>query len=84
MSWKIAGILGAICLFILLMTLFLGWLLIPSKAEIAERRADYQSLQKARIAHNVVEVNGQDGYYARIKPKSCFTGTDKHQYCKFR
>lgn len=84
LSWKIAGILGAICLFILLTTLFLGWLLIPSKAEIAERRADYQSLQKARIAHNVVEVNGQDGYYARIKPKSCFTGTDKHQYCKFR
>lgn len=82
LSWKIASILGAICLFILAMTLFLGWLLIPSKAEIAERKYDYQSLEKALVLDDV--VRGKDGYYARIKPKSCFTGTDKHQYCKFR
>ena len=82
LSWKIACILGAICLFILLMTLFLGWLLIPSKAEIAERQTKFDSLAAAKIAHNV--VRGQDGYYARIKPQSCFVGKDKYQYCKFR
>ncbi|WP_313475010.1 hypothetical protein [Psychrobacter sp.] len=82
LSWKIAGILGAICLFILLTTLFLGWLLIPSKAEIAERQSEYNKLAAAKVAHNV--VRGQDGYYARIKPKSCFIGSDKYQYCKFR
>ena len=82
LSWKISGILGAICLGILLMTLFLGWLLIPSKAEIAERQSEYNKLAAAKVAHNV--VRGQDGYYARIKPKSCFIGSDKYQYCKFR
>ena len=84
LSWKIASILGAICLFVLLMTLCLGWLLIPSKAEIADRRTEYQSLQKALIAHNVVEVIGQKGYYARIKQNSCFKGDDNEHYCKFR
>lgn len=81
LSWKIAGLLMAICCFIVLLTFACAWLLIPSKAEIAERKTEYQSLQKARVAHNVVK--GQDGYYARIKPRSCFKGTDGYQYCKF-
>jgi hypothetical protein len=57
-------------------------LLVPSKTEIAQRKADYQRLEKAVVVDNV--VRGQDGYYARVKPKSCFIGTDRYQYCKFR
>lgn len=82
LSWKIASILGMVCLSIILLTLFMSWMLVPSKTEMAERKDDYQSLEKALVVDNV--VRGQDGYYARIKPKSCFTGTDKYQYCKFR
>lgn len=84
LSWKIAGILGAICLFILLMTLFLGWLLIPSKAEIAERQAEYNRLAAAKVAHNVVNNPADNEFYARIKAKSCFIAVDKETYCKFR
>ncbi len=39
---------------------------------MAERKDDYQSLEKALVIDNVVK--GDDGYYARIKSKSCFTG----------
>ena len=84
LSWKIASILGAICLFILTMTLFLGWLLIPSKAEIAERQAEYNRLAAAKIAHNVVNNPADNEFYARIKAKSCFIAVDKETYCKFR
>ena len=83
LSWKAAGLVSAICACIFALTLFSVWLLVPSKAEIAERQTKYDSLAAAKIAHNV--VNGQDGdFYARVKPKSCFIGTDKYQYCKFR
>ena len=82
LSWKVAALLGGVCAFIFAMTLFSAWLLVPSKTEIAERKADYQSLEKALVVDNVVK--GEDGYYARVKPKSCFIGTDKYQYCKFR
>lgn len=65
------------------------WKFIPSKAEIAERRSDYEYLQKAGVAHNVVEVRGQEGYYARISPKDCFEDKDNVFYsesklCKFK
>lgn len=84
LSWKIASILGAICLFVLAMTLFLGWLLIPSKADIAERQAEYNRLAAAKIAHNVIK-NPDDGkYYAIVQKNSCFIGTNNEQYCKFR
>ena len=83
LSWKAAGLVSAICACIFALTLFSVWLLVPSKAEIAERQTKFDSLAAAKIAHNV--VNGQDGeFYARIKPKSCFIGTDKYQYCEFR
>ena len=66
----------------------LMWMFIPSKAEIAERRSDYQTLQKAGVAHNVVKVRGQDGYYARINPKDCFEDKSsfysKSMLCKFK
>lgn len=66
-----------------------AWLFIPSKSEIAERRSDYQYLQKARVAHNVVKVTGQDGHYARIDPNECFEDEkssfySKSKLCKFK
>lgn len=82
LSWKVAGLLGAVCAGIFAITLFSVWLLVPSNAEIAERKSQYEKLAAGRIAHNVIK--GSDGYYARIKPKSCFVGTDKYEYCKFR
>ncbi len=82
LSWKAAGLVGGVCACIFALALFSVWLIVPSKAEMAKRKADYQSLEKAVVVDNVVK--GQDGYYARIKPKSCFIGTDKYQYCKFR
>lgn len=82
LSWKASALVGGVCACIFALTLFSVWLLVPSKAEMAKRKTDYQSLEKAVVVDNVVK--GQDGYYARIKPKSCFIGTDKYQYCKFR
>ena len=82
LSWKAAGLVGGVCACIFALALFSVWLIVPSKAEMAKRKADYQRLEKAVVVNNVVK--GQDGYYARIKPKSCFIGTDKYQYCKFR
>ena len=83
LSWKASGLVGGICACILAITLFSVWLLVPSKADITERQTKYDSLAAAKIAHNV--VNGPDGeFYARITPNTCFTGTDKYQYCKFR
>lgn len=85
LSWKIASILGAICLSILAITLLLAWLLIPSKAEIAERQAKYDSIASARVAHNVIR-NPTDGkYYAIVQKNSCFISPrNNEQYCKFR
>lgn len=66
-----------------------AWLFIPSKSEIAERRADYQYLEKAGVAHNIVKVSGQDSHYARIDPKDCFEDEKSSFYsqsklCKFK
>jgi len=83
LSWKASALVGGICAFILAITLFSVWLLVPSKADITERQTKYDSLAAAKIAHNV--VNGPDGeFYARVTPNTCFTGTDKYRYCKFR
>lgn len=82
LSWKASALVGGICACIFVLTLFSVWLLVPSKAEIAKRKYDYESLEKALVVDDV--VRGTDGYYARIKPRSCFTGTDKQQYCKFK
>lgn len=82
LSWKASALVGGICACIFALTLLSVLLLVPSKTEIAQRKADYQRLEKAVVVNNVVK--GQDGYYARIKPKSCFIGTDRYQYCKFR
>ena len=55
---------------------------LPSKAEIADRQAEYNRLAAAKVAHNVIK--GKDGYYAKVKKQSCFLGSDNEQYCKFR
>ena len=83
LSWKASALVGGICAFIFALTLLSVWLLVPSKTDIAERQTKYDSLAAAKIAHNV--VNGPDGeFYARVTPNTCFTGTDKYRYCKFR
>lgn len=66
-----------------------AWLFIPSKSEIAKRQDDYQYLEKAGVAHNIVKISGQDGHYARIDPKDCFEDEKssfyiKSKLCKFK
>ena len=66
-----------------------AWLFIPSKSEIAKRQEDYQYLEKASVAHNIVKISGQDGHYARIDPKDCFEDEkssfySKSKLCKFK
>jgi hypothetical protein len=63
------------------------WMFIPSKAEISERQDSYNSLAKARVAHNVIKKS--DGYYARVEPKGCITDESSSFYsesmlCKFK
>lgn len=82
LTWKTGFMLGGVCLFILLLTFFIAWLFIPSKAEIAERRANYVMLERYDVADNIVK--GKDGYYADVKRSTCFTAKDGNFYCKFR
>lgn len=82
LSWKAAALIGGICACIFALTLFSVWLIVPSKAEIADRQTEYNRLAAAKVAHNVIK--GEDGYYAKVKKQSCFLGSDKEQYCKFR
>ena len=65
----------------------LVWMFIPSKSEISERQDSYNSLAKARVAHNVIKKS--DGYYARVEPKGCITDESSSFYsesvlCKFK
>ena len=82
LSWKASALVGAICACIFALTLFSVWLIVPSKAEITDRQTEYNRLAAAKVAHNVIK--GEDGYYAKVKKQSCFLGSDKEQYCKFR
>ncbi|WP_201542840.1 hypothetical protein [Psychrobacter faecalis] len=82
LSWKASALVGGVCACIFALALLSVWLIVPSKAEMAKRKTDYQSLEKAVVVDNVVK--GQDGYYAKIKKQSCFLGSDNEQYCKFR
>ena len=82
LSWKAAALVGGICACIFALTLFSVWLIVPSKAEIADRQTEYNRLAAAKVAHNVIK--GKDGYYAKVKKQSCFLGSDNEQYCKFR
>ena len=76
-------------LVVVVFTLSLGamWLFIPSKAEISKRQDSYDSLAKARVAHQVIEK--PNGYYARVDPKNCIPDEKSSFYsksllCKFK
>ena len=74
---------------VLALTSGAAWLFIPSKSEIVKRQDDYQYLEKAGVAHNIVKVSGQDGHYARVDPKDCFEDEkssfySKSKLCKFK
>ena len=82
LSTKTTLVLGAVCFSLILLTFFIAWVFIPSKAEIAERRANYVMLERYNVAKDVVK--GEDGYYADIVSSTCFKAKDGHTYCKFR
>ena len=82
LTWKMTGMLGAICLGLISITFAIAWLFIPSKADIAERRANYAALERYQVADNVAK--GTDGYYADVISSTCFKGRDGNTWCKFR
>ena len=82
LTWKITGMLGAICLGLILITFAIAWLFIPSKADIVERKAKYAALERYQMADNVAK--GTDGYYADVISSTCFKGRDGKTWCKFR
>ncbi len=82
LSWKVTTMLGAVCISIMLLTFGSAWLFIPSKADIAERRANYAVLEKYQVADNVGK--GTDGYYADVITSTCFKGREGKTWCKFR
>ena len=69
LSWKVSGLLGTICILIMVSTLGLSWLFVPSKADIAERQAQYDALGKSMLLDKVV-LSG-DSYYARVDQTKC-------------
>lgn len=82
LTWKMTGMLGSICLALILSTFAIAWLFVPSKADIAERRANYAALERYQVADNVAK--GTDGYYADVISSTCFKGRDGKTWCKFR
>jgi hypothetical protein len=82
-------IITLVSLVVIIFVLSFGamWLFIPSKAEISERQDSYNSLAKARVAHNVIKK--PDGYYARVNPDDCIEDEKSSFYskavlCKFK
>jgi len=82
-------IITLVSLVVIIFVLSFGamWLFIPSKAEISERQDSYNSLAKARVAHNVIKK--PDGYYARVNPDDCIDDEKSSFYskavlCKFK
>lgn len=82
LSTKTTLVLGAVCFSLILLTFFIAWVFIPSKSQIAERRANYVMLERYNVADNVVQ--GKDGYYADVIGSTCVKAKDNHTYCKFR
>lgn len=82
LTWKMTGMLGTICLALILTTFAIAWLFVPSKADIAERRANYAELERYQVVDNVAK--GTDGYYADVISSTCFKGRDGKTWCKFR
>ena len=82
LTWKMTGMLGAICLGLILITFAIAWLFIPSKADIVERRASYLELERYQVTDNVAK--GTNGYYADVIYSTCFKAKDGKTWCKFR
>ena len=79
--------LSALVAVVFILSLGAMWLFIPSKAEISKRQDSYDSLAKARVAHQVIEK--PNGYYARVDPKNCIEDEKSSFYsksvlCKFK
>ena len=79
--------LSALVAVVFILSLGAMWLFIPSKAEISKRQDSYDSLAKARVAHQVIEK--PNGYYARVDPKDCIPDEKSSFYsksvlCKFK
>ena len=79
--------LASLVVVVLVLGAGLMWMFIPSKAEINKRQDSYNSLAKARVAHNVIEK--PKGYYARVDPKDCIEDEKSSFYsksvlCKFK
>ena len=79
--------LSILVVVVFILSLGAMWLFIPSKAEISKRKDGYDSLAKARVAHQVIEK--PNGYYARVDPKNCIEDEKSSFYsksvlCKFK
>jgi hypothetical protein len=79
--------LSILVVVVFILSLGAMWLFIPSKAEISQRKDAYDSLAKARVAHNVIEK--PNGYYARVDPNDCIEDEKSSFYsksvlCKFK
>ena len=79
--------LASLVVVVFILSLGAMWLFIPSKAEISKRQDSYDSLAKARVAHQVIEK--PNGYYARVDPKNCIPDEKSSFYsksllCKFK
>ncbi|WP_201555325.1 BAR domain-containing protein [Psychrobacter immobilis] len=79
--------LSTLVVVVFILSLGAMWLFIPSKAEISKRKDGYDSLAKARVAHQVIEK--PNGYYARVDPKDCIEDEKSSFYsksvlCKFK
>lgn len=79
--------LASLVIVVFVLSAFAMWVFIPSKSEISERQDSYNSLAKARVAHNVIKKS--DGYYARVELKGCITDESSSFYsesmlCKFK
>ena len=69
LSWKITAMLGGVCLSIMLLTFGSAWLFVPSKAEIIQRKAEYDALNEAQLFNKVIQADG--GYYAEVDTTKC-------------
>jgi len=53
----------------MLLTFGSAWLFVPSKAEIIQRKAEYNALDDAQLFNKVIQADG--GYYAEVDTTKC-------------
>lgn len=85
LSWKITGTLGLICLSLVILTYGMASFFIPSKADIDERREQYDYLEKASLLEKITKIDGK--YYAEIdySGNACKKNADNgKRWCKFK